>query len=138
MTICVNDRECVFGKIIDGCMQLSSIGKTVEEYWNLIPQIYPNIYLDHYVIMPNHLHGIIIIDMPVGAINNRPYGKLSQIIKSYKQMVTKQIRKQNNVYFLWQRSFYDHVIRDDVDFNRVREYIINNPKMWEYDENNPD
>ncbi len=88
--------------------------------------------------MTNHLHGIIIIDMPVGAINNRPYGKLSQIIKSYKQMVTKQIRKQNNVYFLWQRSFYDHVIRDDVNFNRVREYIINNPKMWEYDENNPD
>ena len=146
VTVCVNDRKCVLGEIVNGCMQLSLIGEIVNEYWNLIPSIYPNVYLDYYVIMPNHLHGIIIIDdMYVGAvinrpndgaIDNRPYGKLSQIIKSYKQMATKQIHKQNP-YFQWQRSFYDRIIRNDMDLNRIRHYIVNNSNQWQVDENHP-
>ncbi|MBF0491060.1 MAG: transposase [Candidatus Omnitrophica bacterium] len=141
VTICVNGRDCILGKIVDGCMKLSLMGEIVNQYWNLIPEIYPNIYLDEYVIMPNHLHGIIVnvgavINRPHdGAIDNRPYGKLSQIIKSYKQMVTKHIRKQN-IYFQWQRNYHDHIIRNETDLHRIREYIINNPLQWATDENN--
>ena len=134
VTICLNDRGNILGEIIDSHMQLSLMGKIADEYWNLIPKIYPNVDLDHYVIMPDHLHGIITIDVGAvinrlnqGAIDNRPYGQLSQIIKSYKQIVTKQIRKQGNVYFQWQRSFYDRIIRNESELNQIRQYINNNP-----------
>jgi len=92
--------------------------------------------------MPNHIHGIIIINNPVGnrpACSSNKYQKrnnLSVIIGSYKSTVTKQINRINNNAFKWQKSFYDHIIRIDESLNKIREYIVNNPAKWDTDENN--
>ncbi|MFH0771653.1 MAG: transposase [Candidatus Omnitrophota bacterium] len=95
---------------------------------------------DAFVIMPNHIHGIIVIECPVGngpARSVDENNNLSVVIGSYKSSVTKQINRINNAGFKWQKSFYDHIIRNDKSLNSIREYIVNNPLTWDKDENNP-
>lgn len=139
MTICTYNREELLGHIEDSHMILSGIGEVVRNRWLEIPNHFSNIKLDEYVIMPNHIHGIIIIDNPVGDGHARPVKKsnnLSVIIGSFKSAVTKQINQLKNVSFRWQRCFYDHIIRTDKSLNNLREYMINNPVKWSGDENN--
>ncbi len=145
VTICAQDRVCCFGEVIDGEMVLNKFGKIVEKYWVEIPEHYPNVKLDVYQIMPNHLHGIIIIT-PVGAAigrptekagNARPYISLNTIIGSFKNITVKIIHKSGSANFSWQKSFYDHVIRRDESLEKIRTYITNNPKQWELDLENP-
>ena len=101
---------------------------------------YDYVELDEYVVMPNHLHGILII-RPGGGDRSRPVptGKaktksLSKLIGVFKTTSSKRIREGGLAYFQWQRSFHDHVLRDDEDLNRIREYIRENPARWELDE----
>jgi len=142
VTVCVQDRKCWFGEIVNGEMTLNGPGKIVEQYWKEIPSHYPNIQLDSFVIMPNHLHGIVIIDS-VGAASGRPQAgnahpyNLSSIIGSFKNISSKSIHKADLPDFSWQKSFYDHVIRQDESLDKIREYIVNNPKQWELDKENP-
>ncbi len=136
VTVCVQDRICCFGEIVGGEMVLNGHGKTIEKFWKQIPEHYQNTSLDIFQIMPNHVHGIIII-VPVGADNIRPYRGLPKIIGYFKQAASKNLRLIGLPNFSWQKSFYDHVIRDDADLNRIREYIGNNPKQWELDKENP-
>lgn len=117
-------------------MLLNKFGKIVDKYWLEIPEHYKNTALDEYIIMPNHIHGVISIT-DVGADSIRPYAGLLKIIGYYKQAASKEIRRSNLPSFAWQKSFYDHVIRDDADLNRIRDYIRNNPKQWELDTENP-
>lgn len=146
ITICTkNGVEC-FGKIYNEEMVLNQYGKIAQEYWSEIPNIYNTVEIDEFIIMPNHIHGIIIISddnndrtehcsVPT---NTEPgYGLLSKVIKSFKNAVTKKIRQElsdNN--FQWQRSFYDHVIRNEKSLYEIRRYIINNPLKWELEKNN--
>jgi len=149
VTVCVYEHVELFGKINNNEMILNEYGKIAEKIWLEIPQHFENIQLDEYVIMPNHVHGIIIIgdndNHDVGhrhacALQHtkRQYQKLPTVVGSYKSAVTKFINMHGDkIYFGWQKSFYDHVIRDEIALRKIREYIINNPAMWDSDEENP-
>jgi putative transposase len=118
--------------------ELSPAGRIIEEQWQYIPNLYDDVELDEYVIMPNHIHGIIVIQQKKRA-DTRPAPTLSDIICSFKSRSSLEyIRyiKRNNLNFsdkFWQRSFYDHVIRNERSLSAIREYILDNPANWEQD-----
>ena len=144
VTICTRDKEIYFGDVISGCMKLSRIGETAKQFWLQIPIRFNNVVLDEFVIMPNHVHGIILIthrrNVPwhVPTTGIRPLAKdsLSSIINHYKGNVKRWCNKNGFECFSWQPRFYDHVIRDEKSLNEIRQYIINNPLKWEIDRNN--
>ncbi|MEJ2635630.1 MAG: transposase [Calditrichia bacterium] len=123
----------------DNNYQLSSIGKIIKQQWQDIPNHYNDVQLDEYVIMPNHIHGIIVINQTRLRADARPAPTISQIICSFKSRSSVEyIRyiKRNNLNFsgkIWQRSFYDHVIRNERSLNAIRDYIADNPNNWEQD-----
>ena len=155
VTMCVKNRESVFGRFEHGEMILSDMGNIAEQCWRGIPVHFPFVKLDEFVIMPNHVHGIIIIDNNVetqnlaslprhassrhGKTNNfGPQSKnLSSIIRGFKIGV-KKWANINHIHFEWQSRFYDRIIRDEKELLNIRNYIINNPVQWDDDEENPD
>ncbi len=157
VTICTHSHECVFGEIMNGEMHLNENGRIVDIEWAKTNDKRDNVVLDTYVVMPNHFHGIVIlIDTCKGTArcapatktcigrNYRKFGKmisgtLPAIIRSFKSAVTKHInelRSEQGVP-VWQRNYYDHIIRNEKELNKIREYIINNPLKWELDKENP-
>jgi putative transposase len=154
ITICTHNRQSFFGEIIDGEMQLSQIGEIIADEWQKTSQIRANVQLDAWVIMPNHMHGILIINNPVVetfpqvetfrwnvSTNNVPRlqsNSLGSIIGQFKSVCTKQIWIAGFTEFKWQTRFHDCIIRDEESLNRIREYIINNPAKWESDEHHPE
>ncbi len=117
-------------------MVLNDIGKLVEEFWKNIPKHYKGIELDYFVIMPNHIHGIINIDsVETGhAPSLQHYGPtLGNVIGSFKSAVTNCVHQNGITTFSWQARFYDHIIRNEEDLFRIRNYIQNNPLKWELD-----
>lgn len=145
VTLCTKNKITYFGEIIAAKMMLNDFGKIAEYYWKQIVEYYDHIVLDEFVIMPNHLHGIIIIcdDAVTGrcpvttnsAMGKVRYGILSKVVNSYKGIVTKTINNTNtNLKFTCQRSFYDHIIRNEDSLAKIREYTKNNPLKWYLDE----
>lgn len=143
ITICTHNKKCIFGTIKNGKMCLNNFGKIVEQEWLKTKEVRKNIDLDYYVIMPNHFHGILIIEFNVGAIRRiaptttlQP-NSLGSIIGQFKSIVTKRIRKlsSNNKLKIWQRNYYEHIIRNENDLFYTRKYIEQNPLKWELDEN---
>lgn len=137
VTVCTKNMECWFGKVKGNEMILNSIGKMVDKFWTDIPAHYPNIEPDYYVIMPNHLHGIVIFNDAVET-GHAPSLRiktttLGNVIGSFKSAVSKWCRQNNKDYFHWQPRFYDHIIRNEKDLHRIRTYIHNNPIKWELD-----
>jgi putative transposase len=142
ITICTHNHECLFGEVVDEGIKLSPQGKTAQQCWLDIPMHFNNAELDEYVIMPNHIHGIIILkDNSVGTRHavslHEQFGKpkcgtIPTIVRSFKSAATRQIRILTNEYEIpiWQSRFYEHIIRDDKDLDNVREYITNNPFNW--------
>ncbi len=147
VTICTHRRECLFGDVVNGEMRLNNARRAARQCWNGIPDYFPNVRLDEWVIMPNHVHGIIFII--VGANNHsplptnatsRPRGTsktIGSIVRGFKIGVSKWMRKHTSVHNVWQRGYYEHIIRTDESLNRIREYIINNPLQWALDRENP-
>ena len=163
VTICTVNREHFFGKIIDSEMRLSKIGRVAKTEWFKTLKIRPdmNLQMDTFVVMPNHIHGIIIIGsnkynddidsrdamhrvsttLPSKNLNHyknsfAPQSKnLSSIIRGYKSSVTKQAHKIN-IDFNWQPRFYDHIIRNNKSLEQIQNYIINNPQDWKNDKFN--
>jgi REP element-mobilizing transposase RayT len=141
ITICTQNRECFFGKIVDNEMQLNAFGLNAEKYWMEIPNHFLFIELGGFVIMPNHMHGILMIDnhrpSPITEINGGFTGiknpmfheNISRIIRWYKGRCSFEIRK-TNADFAWQPRFYEHIIRDTQSFERIQNYIFNNPSKW--------
>lgn len=151
VTICAKYRSNVFGEIIDGEMKYNEIGKMANKFWQEIPEHFSFVILDEWVIMPDHVHGIIVINKQivnadvVGAqniarlqnvqpLNHRNIfgpqsNNLASIIRGYKIAVTKHANV-NNIPFKWQPLYYEHIIRDDRALNNIRRYIRNNPRMW--------
>ncbi len=160
VTINTKDRKHYFGEIENGAMQLSAIGKMADRYWQEIPRHYPFIKLDEFVIMPDHMHGIVIIDkkaqarliapptdkpQPIlkndrGGItgNKNPilHDNLSRIIRWYKGRVSFESRK-NHPGFAWQSRFHESIVRGTKGLNRIKQYIINNPAKWQNDNMKP-
>ncbi len=151
--ICTKNREYLFGKIENGVMLLSDIGKMAEKYWQEIPNHFPFVELDEFIVMPNHIHGIVIIEKNDGNdcrdvacnVSTRVIDKkmssispktnsLSTTIRSYKSAVSKSVHE---FYpdFAWQSRFHDRIIRDNDELNRIRKYIVNNPHNWAKDDN---
>ena len=150
VTICTRDKKCLFGRIVDGKMVLNRFGEVARDEWNETANIRRNVELDEYVIMPNHLHGIIVISDSRGGTRPRAstvesFGKpipssLPTIVRGYKAAVTRRIgdlQKTRKRTPVWQRNYYEHIIRNEEDLRKAREYIINNPLKWELDKENP-
>lgn len=134
-TICTKNMSHYFGQVTNAKMVLSEIGKSVENYWLDIPKHFPYVELDSFIIMPNHIHGIIIIDNVVNedfrSQQTNKQSSLSSIIKGFKIGVTKWYRKNNSKESIWQKSFYDRVIRNERELYKIRKYILENPLKWE-------
>ncbi len=143
LTICTKDRLHFFGEIYNSEMNLTPAGDIARTCWLAISNHFDNVELGEFVIMPNHIHGIINIRdhadrasrVPTNRFQNIGKKTLSSIVGSYKSAVSRIARK-NNFDFYWQPRFYDHVIRNEKDYQRNAEYIIYNPLNWENDENN--
>lgn len=146
VTMCIKNMECVLGNIVHGETVLSCVGEIVYKYWNELPIYFDNVSLDEYVFMPNHMHGIVIIENEYGDHNRCKGGvtppqrttpqrkpTLGQIVAYFKYQSTKTINKIHNTPCkpFWQRNYYEHIIRNDTDLNRIRKYIINNPSKWQ-------
>ena len=126
ITICTHNKICIFGQPGN----LNSYGRIAEEHLLRIPLLNPNIQIDKYVIMPNHLHVIFVVNPKE---NENDMVDLSFVIGQYKMSVTKKIRMKEPGKMVWQRSFHDHVIRNQKRYEMIWQYIENNPLKWEED-----
>jgi REP element-mobilizing transposase RayT len=161
VTICTKDREGVLGEVRSGQMVHSPFGLVVVEEWTRSASIRREIALDTFVVMPNHLHGIVFIledaspagvgahgraplpsstDLNARGIANRKARSIGSFVAGYKAAVTKRVNSMRGTpgAALWQRNYYEHVIRTEAELQSIREYIALNPLAWEHDEENPD
>ena len=154
VTVVTRGRECLLGEIVDEEMRLSREGRIADECWRLNPRHFPHIELGAFVVMPNHVHGIIILHEraapSVGAHHVAPLrpkpperprvetGSLGAIIRAYKASVTRTIRRElGGAPTVWQRNYYEHIVRDEREHDLIRLYIESNPINWASDDENP-
>ena len=158
VTICTQNRAYLFGQMVDGEMVLSDGGRMVQTVWDEIPVHYEGVAIDTFIVMPNHIHGIIVL---VGAApcgrppsGQAPSGQaqgpaptirisLPDVVQRFKTITTKRyvdgVKQQRWPPFpgrLWQRGYYEHIIRDEESLDRIRQYIDDNPAQWELDREN--
>jgi putative transposase len=166
VTICVHGGECLLGDVVDGEMRLNEWGKTASGYWLRIPDHFDHVQLDEWVVMPNHLHGIVLIvgrgeaSPATTSVSDDPTpgeadpqdresnmdasplqpGSLGATIGNYKSVSTRRINRVRGTpgTRFWQRNYWEHIIRDERSLNRIREYIQNNPARWAEDQLHPD
>ncbi len=151
VTICTQNRECLFGEIVAGEMRRNEFGEIARLEWLQTAALRPDVELDAFVVMPNHIHGILlIVEGAVGTqravslpSQSASFGKLlsgslSTIIRSYKSAVTKRINELRNIpgVAVWQSRYYDHIIRNEASLSSIREYIYSNPARWQMDNEN--
>lgn len=148
VTINTKGHICWFGKVTKNKMVLSDLGKAAECFWKEIPKHYPSVELDYYIVMPNHLHGIVILNnsetchgMSLQS-HERKFSKpiknsLSMVINQFKSAVKRWCNKNERSDFLWQPLFYDRIIRNEQELFSIRKYIEQNPLKWEIEKNIP-
>jgi putative transposase len=159
LTVCTYQRESLLGRIESGQVVLSDAGETARLVWDGLPSRFPSVGLDEYVIMPNHVHGIVLVGAqfiapdPKGGLTDHLLA-LGEIVRAYKATVTRLVRRRDDgatnpdvvdkgvmnhapTGFGWQRGYYEHVVRNEAELTAIREYIQNNPGRWDEDENNP-
>lgn len=133
VTILTRHREHSLGKIVDHKMVLSDMGRIVSEQWFKIPEYFPDVELDEFVVMPNHIHGIIIKNHVKNHSNTQK--DLSLILRLYKAGCTRIINAMQNEYFFgWHKNYHDHIIRNEKALHEIRNYIRCNPLKWDEDE----
>lgn len=137
ITICTQNRNCILGEIVNGCIKLNNLGKIVNSEIRKIESHYTNIKIDKYIIMPNHIHLLIILSEP-GGINPSPTIKydIPDVIGKFKASVTRNVGNafmHSDKIHIWQRSFHDHIIRGEKDYLKIWQYIDENPLNWEKD-----
>jgi len=145
LTICLKERILVFGEVENGEMRLNEIGRFVEEEWQNAVNAFPGVSMDAFVIMPDHVHGIVMIDgdsnrTNVGAIHESPLQPaarrkmtISRLVGRFKTVTAKWINSLRGTpgQAVWQRNYHDRIIRDSFEQHRIREYIAANPSRWE-------
>jgi REP element-mobilizing transposase RayT len=153
VTLVAYQRDCLFGEIRDVKMVLNDFGTIADECWRAIPDHFPLVELGAYVVMPNHVHGIIIITdggmrrgtpwrapterTPTPQFGKTIPGSIAAVIGQYKSSVSRIIKQKHNATGIWQRNYYEHIIRDDKDLQRITDYIETNPLRWNDDDENP-
>jgi REP element-mobilizing transposase RayT len=179
VTACAQGRQCLFGSVSNGSIVRTRLGECVAGVWEALPARYPGVDLDAWVLMPNHLHGIVVLYEPAGveegggtpplpgsvlagvpegggtpplrgpvsasgteegALRQPSRRTLGQVVAAFKYLTTKEINRLHATpgQRVWQRNYYEHVVRDDADLERLRTYIIENPLRWELDQLHPD
>lgn len=158
VTVCTQDRACLFGNVVDGEMLMNDAGRMVRAEWLALVARFPSIGLDAFVVMPNHVHGIIVIaEDPVGAglvpapapacswATTRVVPTVGDIVGAFKSVTTvvytRGVRQTGWTPFrgrLWQRNYYEHIIRSEQSLDRIRQYIVGNPLRWHLDRENPE
>lgn len=129
VTICVRPRGNILGEVRDGEMTLNEAGRTAQTGWLELDRRFVGLTLDAFVIMPDHLHGLLLLgESRLEAPSSRP--ALGQIVRVFKALTARQIR-QLGIEFTWQRNYYERIVRHDGELDRVREYIAGNPAKWE-------
>ncbi len=142
VTICTQDKHCLFGNIVDSTMKLNPFGEIAESVWKGIPLHYPEVNNEVFIVMPNHVHGIILVHDPGREVSNSAPAKkhpLSEVVRAFKTYSSRKINelRKSPGTPVWQRSYYEHVIRDESDYHQIGEYILYNPAKWEMDRENP-
>ena len=154
ITVCTRGRVCLLGDVVEGEMRLSEAGLVAQAAWEGLPHHYPHVQLDAWVIMPNHVHGIVILaeadrdpitvgaglkPAPTGNPGNAARHGLPEVVRAFKSFSARRINAllgASGVPF-WQRNYYEHVIRDEEALHRIRRYIVGNPARWDEDPENP-
>ncbi len=147
ITICTDGRMPWFGRIQNGMMELSDIGKIAHECWRTIPDHFDHVTIDAFIVMPDHMHGIIVIGeqskMGVGTCDSHvpteksdriarpPPGSVGSVIGQFKSACTKRVWQSGHPDFRWQPRFHDRIIRDDAALETIRRYIKDNPRHWQ-------
>jgi putative transposase len=153
VTVCVRDKKCVLGEVVNDVMRLNAWGRIVNDCWRAIPEHFPHAQGDYWVVMPNHVHGIIVISLEqnVGARHAVPLpshmeqfgkpvpGSIPTMVRSFKSAVSKRINelRGHTGSVFWQRNYHERIIRDEAEWNCIREYIETNPARWAEDRENP-
>lgn len=125
ITICAYRQRHLFGAVSNGHMSLSPIGHAVESAWRSIPEVLHGVRLDAFVVMPNHVHGIVYLPSP--PIRPTP---LSGVVRVFKSDVTQWARNNEGVHRVWHRNYYERIVRDERALRCIRAYIIDNPAKW--------
>ena len=138
ITVCSHERLCLFGDVVNGEMRLSPAGTTVAECWKDLPKHYPHVVLDEFVVMPNHVHGILALRELAPSADARRHG-VAEVIRAFKTYSARRInmkRKTPGVP-IWQRNYHERVLRNEDELAGIRRYIIENPAKWDWDRENP-
>jgi putative transposase len=141
VTICTQDKQCLFGTIIESSMILNPYGELIKSCWEDLQLHYPEISNEIFMVMPNHVHGIIVIQGS-GRAGSKPaptrQQPLSEIVRAFKTYSSRRINERRNSQGtpVWQRGYYEHVIRNDEEYYQIGEYILFNPAKWETDGEN--
>ena len=135
ITVCTQNRRCLLSRIVGRGLapaeiQYTDYGRIAKEQLFLLEERYPSLKIHQYVIMPNHIHAILVLDEPAGA---SPRPTIMDIVCAHKSLTTRECKKVRPIDKLFQPSFYEHVIRGREDYDEIVEYIVNNPKQWELD-----
>jgi putative transposase len=131
VTLCTDDRQLLFGEITDGAMHLNRMGLIVQNTWLDLPRHYPHVVLDAIVIMPNHVHAVIVLT-DNGITHKKRHG-LPEIVRAFKSFSAKRINalRRTPGRPVWQRNYYDHIVRNEDEWEGIRAYIQNNPQEWD-------
>ncbi len=148
VTVCVKDMKTYLGKIRNGKVLMNKHGKIVYEKWTKLSQVHTEVYLDEFIVMPNHFHGIITFDNDIVgtthelSLRELPHGDkpktLSYYLGKFKMQSSKAIHLSGLKNFKWQRSFYDRIIRNEKELNNIHNYIHQNPIKLEIEKSVPE
>lgn len=144
VTICTHEKKCLLGRVAGSRVEPSRLGQVAAECWLRIPEHFPRVQLDAFVVMPNHLHGVLVLHRDwktmraqhaaplrragVPAVKVAP-ASLAAIVRSFKSAVTRRARQQPGFAGpIWQRNYYEHIIRNGEDLCEIRRYIWENPQ----------
>ncbi len=138
VTICTAEKRPLFGTVRQGAVHLNELGQLADRCWKQIERIRSGIELDAYIVMPNHIHGILLLSAEAAAANasaaarGPTAGSLGAVLAQYKSTVTKRSRFTPSPLTgpIWQRNYYDHIIRSASSLDRIRQYIVENPARW--------
>ena len=143
VTVVSRNRELLFGEVWDGELRLNDTGRVVQAAWYDLSNHFAELSLDAFVVMPNHVHGIIELHVPGRAGLKPAPTKISpglfEVVRAFKTFSARSVNKLRGTQgsAVWQRNYYEHVIRVETELDRIREYITNNPTQWEIDRENP-